>query len=82
MLRLRAGYALYGSPFKNLNKQGRQNITGGIGLRGKNIYADLALVHSFYERYYQPYNLENITVPTAVINTTNNNAVLTVGFTF
>jgi hypothetical protein len=46
----RLGYALYGSPFRSGDNQAshRSSITGGIGYRINNFFADFAYVRTFY----------------------------------
>ncbi|PLW94639.1 MAG: hypothetical protein C0591_12330 [Marinilabiliales bacterium] len=53
-LSLRAGYALYSSPYKNnLNDGARQSYSGGLGYRGKSFAIDFAYVYSkMNEDYY------------------------------
>ena len=58
----RLGYALYGSPFRdgdNVNAS-RQSISGGVGFREKNIYLDMAYVHTFYSETNYLYDSPNI----------------------
>lgn len=55
-LRLRAGTAVYDSPFKSDSDYNPALIfSGGIGYRGEGFYIDLAYVHSSYSYGYYPY---------------------------
>lgn len=64
---LRAGYALYGSPYAdNLNDGKRQYITGGIGYRNKKIEFDFAYSRAVQNEDYYFYSTENI--PTNPVN--------------
>lgn len=57
MVSLRAGYALYGSPYKDeLNDGQRQSISGGIGYRGDNFSIDFAYVRSTMNEDYYLYS--------------------------
>ena len=83
IFRVRAGFAYYGTPFANAESStARKNITAGFGIRGKDVYADLGYVYSFYDSFYQPYTLSSETVPTATFNKNAANLALTVGFRF
>ncbi len=58
---LRAGYALYGSPYKDdLNDGMRQSFSGGIGFRVDNLSVDFAYVYSTKNEDYYLYSTENI----------------------
>ena len=79
----RAGYALYGSPFKSgLNeKANRSSYTGGIGFRKNVFFIDFAFVYNTYTDYsylYAP------AFNDAVIKNkyTSNSYVLTLGLRF
>ena len=89
MISLRAGYALYGSPYKDdLNDGQRQSISGGIGYRGNNFSVDFAYVRStmnedyYFYSYSDPDNGVDIQSD-AVKNTfTDQNFVLTFRYFF
>jgi hypothetical protein len=54
---VRAGYALYGSPFKSkLNDAAEQVISAGVGIREQNYFIDFAYVNasSKYDYYLYP----------------------------
>lgn len=56
---LRAGYALYGQPYKSgivLTEPQRTLITGGIGYRNRIFYVDLAYMNMQWKEDYYMYN--------------------------
>ncbi|RLD45055.1 MAG: hypothetical protein DRI89_02225 [Bacteroidetes bacterium] len=58
---LRAGYALYGSPYKDdLNDGMRQSFSGGIGFRMDNFSVDFAYVYSVKNEDYYLYSYGDI----------------------
>jgi hypothetical protein len=58
---LRAGYALYGSPYKNnLNDGMRQSFSGGVGYRTGNFALDFAYVYSTKKEDYYLYSTPDI----------------------
>ncbi len=88
---LRAGYAIYGSPYKdNLNDGKRQSFSGGIGYRGENFAIDFAYVRSTMDEDYYLYSYSNTNLDppveiqsNAVKNTfTDQNFVLSVRYFF
>jgi len=88
---LRAGYAIYGSPYNNnLNDGKRESYSGGIGYRGKNFEVDFAYVRSIMKEDYYLYSYSNTNLDppveiqsNAVKNTfTDQNFVLTVRYFF
>ncbi|MBC3540502.1 OmpP1/FadL family transporter [Rufibacter sediminis] len=93
IFRVRAGYALYGDPFKDSDvNQAKSYYTGGFGIRQNNFFIDGALVYGKYNSVYSPYtNLEvndqgseyyNLSVPTVKSKITNTNFIATVGWNF
>lgn len=76
-LYLRAGYAMYGSPFGNtFSGDGvRTFYTGGIGYRMNKFYVDLAVTQSVNTESYYMYN------PKYVDKSTINNSGTTIGIT-
>ncbi|WP_205503500.1 OmpP1/FadL family transporter [Rufibacter psychrotolerans] len=93
IFRVRAGYALYGDPFKNSDaNQAKTFLTGGFGIRQENFFIDGALVYGKYNSVYSPYtNAEindqnspfyNVTTPSVVNKHKNTNFVATVGWNF
>ncbi len=81
-LRLRAGYALYTSPFQDGNGGTLHNLTAGLGLRGKSIYGDLAFVRTMGKVFDQAYTLSSEPVESAEVKTAANRIALSVGFRF
>lgn len=80
---LRAGYAIYGTPFKNgvsISDASRTYITGGVGYRNRIFYVDLAYVNGKWKEDYYMYNAA-LTNPAQVSNTTHS-IVLTAGINF
>ncbi|WP_156180740.1 OmpP1/FadL family transporter [Rufibacter radiotolerans] len=93
VFRVRAGYALYGDPFKDSGvDQKKTFLTGGIGLRQNNYFIDAALVYSTYKSVYTPYvnsefNDQNsefyqVLTPTVENKHKNTNFVATFGWNF
>lgn len=80
---IRAGYALYGSPFRSAENANasRSSYTAGIGLRNDNFFLDLAYVYTMYSEYgylYSPQIVEK-----AYQNKyTNSSFMLTLGVRF
>ncbi len=88
---LRAGYAIYGSPYNNnLNDGKRQSFSGGIGYRGNSFEIDFAYVRSTMDENYYLYSYSNTNLDppieiqsNAVTNTfTDQNFVLTARYFF
>ncbi len=88
IFRVRAGYAMYNSPFKsNMGVAGYNNtynnISAGFGFREDDFYLDFAFIHSIFKSYDQPYSLPaGQEVPGAKINTGLNHFLITVGFKY
>lgn len=90
ILRLRGGFAYIDSPFKkelidakiSQYNNAIYNITGGIGIKQKDYYIDLSVVHSLTKRIDKPYTLFRGDEPTALIQMSNTNLVVTTGFLF
>jgi hypothetical protein len=82
--RVRAGYNLMADPY--LNNQGVdrkiQSISGGVGVRLKTFYTDLAVISSKTNGRRTPYTAPDLPVPLALQKFKNTNIVLTVGVTF
>lgn len=80
---LRAGYAIYGDPFKNtIIDRSRTSITGGMGYKIENYYVDLAFINTAYKNLYTPYTLNNNTEPRVNTNYQFNTVLLTIGTKF
>ncbi|WP_246581573.1 OmpP1/FadL family transporter [Echinicola shivajiensis] len=79
ILRLRAGTALYGDPYKNTEfDRTKAQYTGGIGVKLAKMYVDFAFVHSQFDTYYSPYPGADI----LSIDNKSNKGMLTLGFNF
>ncbi len=78
---LRAGYALYGSPYRSgINDAQATSLSFGIGIRDKDYFFDLAYVHTQYSEDYYLYNPDYVN---AVKNTlTKQTFIATLGFKF
>lgn len=80
-LLLRAGYAMYGSPYaQNINDGSSKSVTFGIGIREKGFYWDLAYVRTTMDEDYYLYDpaLVNAVEQTRI----GNNVVMSLGFRF
>lgn len=78
---IRAGYALYGSPFKNnINDASTTSYTAGLGFREDDFYIDLAYVYSKSKQGYYLYDANLVDAATNI--TTSSNFMFTLGFRF
>ena len=85
MVFVRLGLGYYGSPFqKSYANAERIDVSGGVGFRFDNWFADLGYVRSMYSRQEVPYSTgyTNISAPTAEVGSTLNNVALTIGLKF
>ena len=55
--RLRAGYAIYPSPYEDSDLQDRTNVTFGFGYRTPDYFLDFALVNQETTLLYSPYDV-------------------------
>jgi len=83
-LMVRAGAALYGNPYKNINEEkgNKLNLSGGLGYRNKGLFIDLTYVHSIQKDVHTPYRLESAPYAHADIKSTVGNVLMSVGFKF
>jgi hypothetical protein len=86
VLRVRAGYQWNSTPFQSgVGVKGydlqRQTFSGGLGYRGKLIFADLAFAHTMGGDFTSLYRA-TANEPVLLNKFTNNRLVLTVGFKF
>lgn len=82
-LRLRAGYAYFGDPYKgteNFDRSG-QNITGGVGFRSQDFFIDLAVVNRRQKEVFAPYYVEQ-NQPEADVLSKSTTISTTIGFNF
>lgn len=79
----RGGYAYYGSPFKSgINDGSESFITGGIGIRDKEYYFDIAYNYSLKKEDYYLYTLPTIENLPVSIQTMRHQIVATIGLRF
>ncbi len=83
IFRVRAGYALYGSPYKN-DAYDRQKsfVTLGGGIRQANRFFDVAFVNTAYNSVYSPYTISDNSQPVVVTKNRYNNLLFTFGINF
>ncbi|HEY9195815.1 MAG TPA: hypothetical protein VIM77_06105, partial [Mucilaginibacter sp.] len=80
MFYLRGGYAIQGSPLKE-NGSDLKTVTGGIGVRFGNYFVDATYAHLSGNQTVYPYEI-GASSPAAALKKTNNNAFLTLGYSF
>ncbi|MEO7308752.1 MAG: hypothetical protein ABIX01_00025 [Chitinophagaceae bacterium] len=80
----RAGFAYYGNPYKDkeLLKNNRMLLSGGLGYRNKGIFVDLTYVHSIMRDTHIPYYLTDRPNTFAEGKNTKGNVMLTFGAKF
>jgi hypothetical protein len=77
---LRGGYGMQGNPM--VNNGGQINtVSGGLGYRNSEFYIDATYSHINGSQTVFPYELDSDS-PAALLNKTNNNVYLTIGFRF
>lgn len=87
----RLGFGYYGNSYKisDVSNQ-RIDASAGVGFHFDHFFADIALVHSFYQDKEQPYSVDyshvvsggQAIVPTATTTFNGNNIALTMGVKF
>lgn len=85
IFRARAGYAVQANTFDESYDLDNKitSISGGLGVRLKKFYIDLAVVSSSGKAYqYQPYTFSDGSGPVVNIKDKTLNGILTLGFTF
>lgn len=86
IFRVRAGYGLYGDPFRNSTfSRSTQQLSGGVGVRFEKFYIDVALSSMRFDQLYNPYSVvENGLEVGPIIEIRNQitNGMFTVGFNF
>lgn len=85
IFRIRAGYGVQGNTFSdNVDTDNTiTSISGGLGIRMKTFYVDLAVVSSNGKAYqYQPYTFSDGSGPAVDLKERTLNGLITVGFTF
>ncbi len=80
IFRLRGGYALQTSPYRDtaLSDNKRQSVSAGVGIREDNLFVDVAFVHHTRQSNYLPYS----TASSVALSDAANNVVFTLGFRF
>jgi len=87
ILRLRAGYAMYGDPIANSDfDRSTQQISGGLGVKFNRLAIDFALVNQKYNTLYSSYQVldaqgNNIAPVTSVKNSITN-GILSLNLSF
>lgn len=85
---LRAGYALYGSPYKSgLNDGAKSSITAGFGIREKGYFIDFAYIYTKASEDYYLYDANTISALNMTLNPVTNtlsthNFIITLGVKF
>ncbi|MBB6609425.1 hypothetical protein H7F15_00095 [Pontibacter sp. Tf4] len=84
VFRLRAGYAISESPYKNSTFDAKVNtFTLGAGVRLQNFYTDVAYVHSNGNSLYAPYTFDDSSLnPVVDLEHKQSNVMFTVGMNF
>lgn len=85
--RIRAGYAFYGNPFVNSNRdRSTQQFNGGLGVRLSKVYVDFALSATYFDQVYNSYPIiESNGINSGPITDVKNkitSGMVTVGFNF
>ncbi len=79
--RLRAGYALFPSPYRGTDLEDRTNLTFGLGYRTRDYFLDFAVVNSETASLYTPYDIAN-DQPIVETDIKNTSVSVTFGLTF
>jgi hypothetical protein len=83
IFRVRAGYGVQSNTFKEGIDADNTitSISGGVGIRMKTFYVDLAIIQSAGKKFqYQPYTFPDGSGPIADLKNSRIGGVLTVGF--
>jgi hypothetical protein len=83
IFRVRAGYGVQGNTYKETIDTDNtiKSISGGLGVRTKSFYVDLAIIHSSGKTYqYQPYTFSDGSGPVADLKDKTLRGIITVGF--
>ncbi|MBR9919666.1 MAG: hypothetical protein GYB31_02440 [Bacteroidetes bacterium] len=82
ILRLRLGYGLLGSPYANDSFSNGRSLSGGIGIRERNFFMDLAYHNTQYGETYVPYIVAGDNKQSVTTDYVRQKFVLTFGFKF
>ena len=80
-LMVRAGFAYYGNPYKDIHEEqgSRMNLSGGLGYRDKGFFVDLTYVYSMTKDVNIAYRLQNSPYYNADIRNNAGKLLLTLG---
>ncbi len=79
----RAGYALYGSPYKSgVNDGKRTTLSFGLGYREKQFFIDLAYAYTKQNEDYYLYDPSIVTLSPVKNTITGSNVMITIGFKY
>lgn len=86
-LSFRGGMAFTSAPIKSAyttsgSDYSKLGFSGGIGMKENNFFLDLGYVYTKSNQYFQPYTLNNESVPGVKNELTTHNFVITCGFKF
>lgn len=81
IFRLRAGYAIFPSPYKDSDLQERTNLTFGFGYRTSDYFLDFSVVNSERQALYSSYEVDS-NQPIVSTEIKNTAVALTFGLTF
>ncbi len=80
--RFRGGYNYMADPYRNGDyDRSRNNLTFGMGFRHKDYFVDLAVVKTYFNQYYSPYEMPDV-ADQPVIEVTNDNTSISATFGF
>jgi len=82
---IRAGYGLYGSPYKSdqVNKDAfTTSYSGGFGIKNKDFFFDLAYTYNTSEEKYYLYDPYYVNIKSTNLKSTSSQFLATIGFKF
>jgi hypothetical protein len=82
IFRARAGFAVESNAYSERLTADNQitSLSGGLGIRKKNFFIDLAIIHSQGDSLYQPFSFNDGSGPIAEFKNRTINGLITVGF--
>lgn len=84
IFRARAGFGVQNNTYSDARSRNADNkitsLSGGLGVRTKRFFVDLAIIHASGKSLYQPYSFEDGSGPVASFKNRALNALITVGF--
>lgn len=81
VFRLRAGYAIFPSPYRDSDLQERTNLTFGFGYKTSDYFVDFSVVNSERKALYSSYEVDS-NQPIIASDIKNTSVALTFGLTF